>query len=345
MSFRERQISRRTVLRTAGSAAAVVGGASVVGTASAQSAWTVAETPTVQPLYDAVHAGDGPYAVGGEGEVLRRADGGWEIVVEDGPGRRQRSLYTAATSDDGRRVWFAGDTGALGAYDVDEDRKYDYSYPAGVDDNLQGLVVDGDSYGERVMVASDSGQTIDGRFTDDGFDWSEPVEPAGGAGIVGLTFTEDSLGSTPSVVGADGSQTAFESPDFNDSWSQFGVDGADETFRDVETLPGNVYVSTDAGVVYRYDEETDTWTPVTVDDAGAAVYGLDDSPDDESLLATGIEGRVHEGDGEGDWTTAETPAAVTLRGVSYAEDLGLLTDPVDVAVGEDGAIVERPVGG
>lgn len=344
MSVRERQFSRRTVLRTAGSAAVVVGGTSLVGTTTADSEWVVAETPTDQPLYDATHTADGPYAVGGEGHVLRRGDDGWEVVVDSGPGARNRSLYAADVTDDGRRLWFAGDSGAVGAYDVDEDRKHDFSYPAGLDDDLLGLVVDGDRGEECVLVGSSAGDAVDGCTGADGeFAWNDPVEPADGAAVAGFALEDgDTLETAPPVVGADQSQNAYRSPDFNESWDRFGVEDADETFYGVETLPDRVFVPTDAGTVYRYDRAEEVWTPEVV--AETAVTGLDDSPDGETLLASGEEGRVHERTVEDEWTTRETPAMVTLRGVSYAEGLGFLSDPVDVAVGEAGTVVERAAG-
>jgi hypothetical protein len=55
----------------------------------------------------------GVAACAGAGGSRRR--GGGRVVVDDGPRTRNNSLRTVAVTDDAKRIWFAGSSGALGA--------------------------------------------------------------------------------------------------------------------------------------------------------------------------------------------------------------------------------------
>lgn len=343
MTTPDSAVSRRTVLRTVGGVAVGAGGLALAGPAVAnEQGWEVADVPITQPLYAVAQTANGPYAVGEEGIVLERVDdASWEVAVDDGPGGQNRTLYAAGATDDGGRLWFAGDSGALGALDVDDGTVYDFSEPEEIDDTLRALVVDGGRGDERILVGTDSGQTLDGALEGGGEpEWGDPVEPANGATIAGLAIDDDSpFEGDPTVLGADESQNAFRSPDFNGSWETFGVEDTDETFHDVESLGDSAFVATDAGTVHRYDADAGAWTDVDL--ADVAVRDLDARADDRKLLAPGGEGLIHERVDE-EWTTVETSRTADLHGAAYADDLiGLVVDPVDVVVGEGCFVLER----
>lgn len=341
MLERDPAVTRRTVLRTAGGAAAVAGGVALAGPAVAEEDWEVADVPTSQPLYDVAQTADGPYAVGDEGIVLERESDDWEVALGEGPGGESRTLRAAAATDGGGRLWFAGDSGALGALDVDDGTAHDFGEPADVDDNIRDVVVDGRRDDERVLVATDSGETVAGTVGNDAAPkWDDPVEPADGATISGLSIDEDSpFDDEPTVLGADESQNAFRSQDFGGSWRTFGVEDTDETFHAVDALDDSVFVASDAGTVHRYDADAGSWSEVGL--ADVAVRDLDARADGRRLLAPGGEGLIHER-ADDEWTTAESPVDADLHDAAYADDLiGLVADPVDVVVGEGCTILER----
>jgi len=51
--------------------------------------------------------------------VLARGADSWESVLEDGPSANGETLRGVDATDDGQAVWFAGDGGALGHYDIE----------------------------------------------------------------------------------------------------------------------------------------------------------------------------------------------------------------------------------
>lgn len=93
--------------------------------------WSVVEASTEKALRDVVQTADGPYAVGAEGHVLRRSEEAWDLRIDAGSARNHDALTTAGVTDDGKRIWFAGSSGALGMYDTETGKKHDYSAPEG----------------------------------------------------------------------------------------------------------------------------------------------------------------------------------------------------------------------
>lgn len=342
------ELTRRAMLRATGGAVAattVFGAATTVS--AAESEWTVADSPTTSQLADVAYTVDGPYAVGEGGLVLGRTDGEWDVVIENGPAAAENPLNTVDVTDDGERIWFAGGSGALGAYDVLDNIKYDYSAPMEKTSTWEGIAVTGTKDDEYLIASNGSGETLDGQRDDDGqMVWGDVIEPAGGSTIPELSFsgTVDTIsGDIPSCYGVDTSQEAFRSDDFNDSWQDIGVRNASEAFYDVTSTEDRVYVAAGGGIVYRYDIARDNWTPV---DAGSrSLLAIDRDDADDTILASASEGYVYERLDEG-WVEMETPTTSGLYGVAYADQNvdDVVSDPVDVAVGEGGTIVERSAG-
>jgi nitrous oxide reductase len=135
----ENTLTRRRTLQVAGTAGATALGGALVTSVSAQSGgWTEVDSPVSKTLYGVVNTQAGPFAAGKTGNVLGRVDGSWRVVVDDGPQTRSNSLRTLAVTDDGKRIWFAGSSGALGAYDVVEGVQVQLQRPEREDQYLGG---------------------------------------------------------------------------------------------------------------------------------------------------------------------------------------------------------------
>lgn len=89
-------------------------------------------------------------------------------------------------TDPGERLWFAGAGGALGYYDLQTERRRDYSKPQGNAGTFYSLTVAGDRGEEKFLVADGSGHVIPAHVSDDSttdvaIDW-ETTPNAGNAG-------------------------------------------------------------------------------------------------------------------------------------------------------------------
>ncbi|WP_247002503.1 hypothetical protein [Halosolutus gelatinilyticus] len=327
-----RQTRREFARLTAVSTTTIAGLATLgsVGAArSSQAEWTQVESPTDEPLYGAVETVDGPYAVGGGGDVVaRRQDGNWVKVVEYGPQARSRPLFGVDVTDDGRRIWFVGDSGVIGEYDVQTQTLTNYSAPMGITSTWEDCAVRGTAGdNERLYFVNGSGELLVGTRLDSGaVEYEEVIEPGGGSTIPGIDFHARNRGHVVST-----SQLVAETEDGGETWEQIGIDFAGEAFFDVasEGLQ-DVNVAAGAGIIYRYDGFR--WTPHVVDSDRQAIRAID--RDDAAGLAAGAEGKVYDRQSVGQWRRTQTPVSVALLGVAR-------TTAVDVAVGENGTIVER----
>lgn len=139
--MREPSTRRGFVCATA--TAAAISTAPAAASASESGAWATAETPTSNAMFDATYGSDGAYAVGGGGYLLRRTDGGWATVTEDGPTGNGSDLYGIDATDDGRRIWFVGASGVIGEYDVRDGTMTDRSQPNDATSNFNDAAVSG----------------------------------------------------------------------------------------------------------------------------------------------------------------------------------------------------------
>lgn len=339
-------ISRRAVLKAAGvSVVAGAGAGAVINTGRATSSdWSEQSTPIEKTLYDVVYTVDGPYAVGSGGYVLGRNGGSWEVEISSGPNNSSNPLHSVDVTDDGKRIYFAGGSGALGAYDVEKGMKYDYTAPDGKTSTWEGIAVSGAIENEQLIVANGSGETLDAQRQEDEdgnmcLVWGDVTEPAGGSTIPELDFA----GDDPDLCrGISTSQAAFQTTDLNDSWTDIGVDDAQEAFNDVTGTTEVVYVAAGSGAIYRRDCDCGIWTPI---DAGSnTLHGIDRFYDgtEEDIMASAGGGYVYERTSDG-WTEMDTPVSADLQGIAYptADFLGSIPEEVDIAVGSSGKVVER----
>lgn len=339
-------ISRRAAIKAAGvTVVAGAGAGAVLNTgAAAASDWTEVSTPISKAIYDAVYTKDGPYAVGGSGYVLGRNGGTWDVEVSNGPNDSGNSLYSVDVTDDGKRIYFAGSSGVIGAYDVEEGIKYDYTNSDWKTSTWEGIAVSGEVPTEQIIVANGSGETLDikrEKNADGNYclKWGTVTKPAGGATIPELDFASDD----PTLCrGIDTSQESFESPDLNDTWTDIGVDEAQETFYDITGDSSVIYIAAGGGTIYRRDCDCGNWTPIN---AGSnALLGIDRFYDGttEDIMASASGGYIYERTEDG-WVEMNTPVTASLYRAAYptSDFLGSIPEKVDVAVGSSGTVVER----
>ncbi|WP_276253946.1 hypothetical protein [Halomontanus rarus] len=337
--------------------------------------WDAAESPTSRTLHGVAHAVDGPYACGEGGLLLHRDGGDWRTLLERGPGVASNTLRSIDVTDDGCRLWFAGDSGALGVYDVADGRISDYSAPMEKTSTWEAIAVAGQTGQERLRIANGSGEVLDVVCEDGCPTWGEVVEPGGGSTIPGLATGPDgfyaidtsggvyleSESTVGSGSGSDSASTAesgstddatTDEPESEaeddtaetayDEWERIGVRNAEVNFYDIWAGEETVYVAGADGIAYRYDPACENWTPLHVGEG--ALQAIRAVGTDAVAAATG--GRLYERSASIDWERLETPTEQSLFGLALArsrEDSagGLGTVPVDMAVGAGGAILER----
>ena len=284
--------------------------------------WSVAETPTTKVLHDVAQTADGPYAVGAEGNVLRRGEEGWELQIDAGPATKHNTLTAIDTTDDGKRVWFAGSSGALGMFDIETGRKYDYSAPEERTSTWEAIAVVGEDGTERLRVANGSGEVFPVTIDEDGCpQYGEPVKPGSGSTIPALDFG----GETAYAIDTSGNVFA----ETDGEWVDIGIRNAQVNFFDLYADEDALLIAGGDGRVYRYDRACENWTPV---EAGSAtLYGIDRA--DGETVAVGASGRVYRRGSRDGWTDTDSPVEEDLRAVVLGEP--------DVAVGAGSVVIER----
>lgn len=284
--------------------------------------WSVAETPTSKALRDVVRTADGPYAVGAEGNVLCRDDDGWDLRIESGPATRHNALTAVDATSDGKRVWFAGSSGALGMYDTETGRKHDYSAPEERTSTWEAIAVAGESGDERLRIANGSGEVLTVTMDEDGCpQYGDVVEPGSGSTVPAIDFG----GGTVYAVDTNGKVFA----ETDGEWEDVGIRNAQVDFSDLHATEDTLLVAGGDGLVYRYDRACENWTPVAA--GSAMLYGIDRA--DDETLAVGASGRVYRRGPQDGWTRVESPVEEDLRAVALGE--------TDVAVGAGGVVIER----
>ncbi|WP_331232577.1 WD40/YVTN/BNR-like repeat-containing protein [Natronorarus salvus] len=295
--------------------------------------WNEVDSPVQSALYG-VAAGAVPVAAGEEGRILRREDGDWFVVREDGPSGGSNPLNDAAATEDGDAVWVAGGSGAIGRYDVGEDELADYTAPEveGSDGDVEektstwgAVAVGGDAGEERIVLLNGSGEALPGEYTGDDVEWGQVVEPGGGSSIAGASF----LPGSDTVYASDTNSEVFRSDDAGENWETIGVSGGSVAMNDVAAEESDdVTAAGGDGSVFRFNGAV--WTKL---DAGEeALSGIDRGRD--RGVAAGGSGTTVSWTLYG-WDEDGTPTAADLQ------DVVIAGTALDVAVGEDGAILER----
>jgi hypothetical protein len=330
--------SRRSFMKAAGAATALAAGAgAVVNTTVAvdgdDGGWTEQEAPTGKTLSEVVDTVEGPYAVGSSGNILTRNDGAWELVVDSGPSTKNNGLNDVAVTDDGKRIWYNGGSGALGAYDVESGEKTNYTAPKGKTSTWEAIGVYGTMDNEIVLPANGSGEVFPGQMNEKGcIEWEQVTKPGGGSTIPGVTFREDENGNPVAYV-IDTSQGVYRCTDNPDDWkgqdwTQIGVQNAQVAFYDVIATEDTVLVAGGSGRLYRLDCICQRWTPIDV--GSKSLNSL--SMENNRVLAAASSGRVYRRGSEGWQQMDASSTQADLLGIAHG-------DNYNVAVGSSGTVI------
>lgn len=284
--------------------------------------WQRVDTPVAVSLHDVAVTADGPCAVGNGGSVVARAaDGTWGVVVENGPSARGRALRGVDVTDDGKRLWFAGASGAIGAYDLESGTRLDRSKPRGLSKNFGAFAVAGSRGSEKLLVADGSGHVLAAEARETHLDWEPPTRPSGDTAIAALDATPDDVG-----YAVDSNANVYRTT-ATEGWSRVGVDGAGNSFYAVAASADTVVVGGGNGRVYATPTGSGSWTPSALGDftvrALAATGG--------HTVAAGTGGTICSQ--AGTWHCANWGGSATINGLALG--------PVDVAVGNNGLLLER----
>jgi len=310
--------TRRTILKSAGAALAA---AAVPASAQAGSDWTAVESPTGNALSDVEYTSAGAYAVGGGGVVIERTATSWRKVLDGGPTGNGNDLYGASVTDDGKRLWFVGASGAIGEYDVESGVLSDHSAPMDVTNNFNDVSVTGEAGSANVYVAGDSGKMYYSFENGETGSW-EDVTPASGSAINAVDFFDDRSGHI-----VDGNQTVLYTED-GSTWDKLGIENADYNFYGVDSDGfDDVWVSGGGGSVYRWNGSE--WRRADNGDAGLRDVEIESGEG----LTVGGGGAVFDRDAGDGWAQEQTPTGANLKGVVRGD--------IDIAVGAGGSIIER----
>jgi hypothetical protein len=316
----ERNTTRRRFLQA--SAATVATAALPATAAAAESEWTVAETPTGNTLYDVEYTANGAYAVGAGGVCLHRTSEGWKKAFDGGVTGNGNSLYGADVTDDGKRLWMVGASGAVGEYDVEEDTLYNHSKPTDSTNNFNDVSVTGNADEANVYVAGDSGK-IFYSFENGASQTWEYVTPGSGAALSAIDFHDVKSGHV-----VDTNQKVFQTSD-GTTYDNIGIADANVNFYGVDSdAPDDVWVSGGGGMVFHWDGAN--WTPESLGDAG--LRDIEVTDDDQDGFTVGGGGKVFDLT-DGEWAQDSTATGDNLKAV--------VRGSTNIAVGAGGTVIEN----
>lgn len=315
------RLSRRETLAALGAAAVPLAGCSGV-----ESEWAAVDGPTDATLNDVATTREGAYAVGEGGVVVGRDETGWSTAVADGPAGDQNGLRSAGVTSNGRVVWFAGDSGAVGLYDTVAEHVADFSAPGEKTSSWEAVAVAGLAGSERIFLVNGSGELLRGTRHGADVEWDEVTKPGSGSSVTALDVTPLEYAYLCDTDGA-----VYESSDAGGTWERIGIEGAGVDFDDVAAVDsGHVDVAGGDGVVYRYDGAG--WSRTTVGEDPIRALARDRY----GALAVNAVGGIYERTFDG-WTElAAAHAGNELLSIA----LGTPRTP-QIAVGESGTVLER----
>lgn len=317
-----RQHTRRQLLKLTGATAAGITGLSQtaaaewhVGPPEEREDWQQAESPISKTLYSVVPTTRGPIAVGSKGYIIGRRGGEWEVIIDDGPAASSNSLFAADVTSDGKRVWFAGSSGALGFYDVEEGKKHDYTAPLGKTSTWEAITVVGKKGSEKLLVANGSGEVLPGYMTDHDPEWGWVVKPGGsGSTISALGSSTDGIGYAVNTSGS-----VFKTTD-DDGWERIGIQNAQVKFYGIAATENNLFVPGGGGLVYRYNKSANNWTPLGVGSGSLRAIGQEG----DEMVVAGDGGTIYIRDGRDRWELSRTRTSQTLNSVALGQDLDVI---------------------
>ena len=298
---------------------------------AASNSFSGVETPTSKSLNDVTYSAVGPIAVGDSGRILKRDATGWKLVETSGIAGSGRTLTGVTATTNGSLVWMCGSSGAVAAYDVYEDRIFDYSSPNGVSNNWSDIIVHGSSRDEFVVVVNRSGQLVTGERTGcREFDWNQTQTPTGNSisDIHRVGFEHYR------IVG--GSGTVYESTDKCQTWSQIGVANFGQPLNGMSsplsrqngTFPGSAVGNTGSIVDYNGS----TWQSTNL----VSTSINDVYRNGQAGMAVGNGGVIFERV-DGVWSSSSSPTDVKLNTIEESPS----SDHPDIIVGDRGTVLEK----
>jgi len=123
--------------------------------------WRTTTAPKTAQLTGVESHGEIAFATGQRGLLLERvAPGNWRGLVREGPTGNGHNLNDAALTDDGRRLWFCGDSGAFGYYDRERGDAQPHYAPDDLTNGFTSVTVAGAAGEEVVHTVDDSGNAV-----------------------------------------------------------------------------------------------------------------------------------------------------------------------------------------
>jgi hypothetical protein len=314
------RLQRRRFIKVAGATGTAALVPTAAGAPVAPSGWRIAETPVEVTLHDVAHTSTNAHAAGEAGILIERTSAGWRKVLDGGPGGNGNDLYGVATTDDGKRLWLVGASGAIGEYDVVTGNLVDRSAPNDATTNFNDVAVTGPAGDANVHVADDSG-AIHYSF-DNGVEGTwEYTAPGSGSAFPAIEFHDSRSGHAIDTNGK-----VFVTDD-GSTYEPIGIEDVDITFYGLDSDgDSDVTVSGGNATVYTYDGSQ--WTPESLGDADL----FDVETDAGNGYTVGAGGVVFEATG-GEWRRNRTPTGQNLKAV--------VTGLTDIAVGAGGTVIER----
>jgi photosystem II stability/assembly factor-like uncharacterized protein len=250
-------------------------------------------------LYDVKYTQAGAYAVGSGGLVLERTETGWKKALDGGPTGNGNDLYGADVTDDGKRLWFVGASGAIGEYNVESGVLVDHSAPDDVTNNFNDVAVTGRADEANVYVAGDSGSIYYSFENGETGSW-DYVTPGSGSNINAIDFHGDGKGHAVAA-----NKTVFV-PGAGFTWSTRGIEYPNNDFAgDDLAAADEVHVSGGGSI---YDWNGSEWRRVSTGDADLRDVTVDGSDG----LTVGGGGAAFELD-DGKWHATTTPSGANLK--------------------------------
>lgn len=287
--------------------------------------WHAVTTPFDADLGDVAQTAAGPFAVGTGGAVVADRGNGWETVVSEGPASENSTLAAAAATADGERVWYAGASGAIGAYDLAADEQYDFSYAEDVTASWGAIAVSGSAGGERVWVANASGTVLPLAVSGREATYGASATPGSGSEITAMAATADGV-----VHATDTAGNVFRTTP--SGWTRAGVEAAEVSLRDVAVAAdGRVFVAAANGALYAWDPSADRWTADEV--ATSALRAVAVRDEQVVVLSADNVAFRRPVDERTRWRRAALPTGNDVLAVAL--------DRPDVAVGKAGTVLTR----
>lgn len=297
--------------------------------------WNQVDSPTDQTLHDVVLAASGPYAVGENGHLLAKQDDGWNPILERGPKVDSNTLRSAAVSEDGKHVWFTGDSGVLARYRSTESKKgdtltktnqlADYTGTYDITTTWENIAVIGAAGEERILLSNASGEILCGENDNGNLSYGEMIEPGGGSSLSGFDFIDGSKGYVCDTNG-----TVYETTDGGTNYEIIGAREAPALNGISVANPENITAIGANGNIFSYNGNI--WTEQYVGDE--ELTGIDLNQEKNTGLICGSNGGIYFLEQDG-WTHSTTPVTERLNSVLLDPDEAYL------AVGTNGTIVKK----